>query len=200
MLNRMKNYFSNFVYASNIIFSASKRYFILKTILSIIFAVLPYAPLLLWRSLINHLAALALNKTEIQIKMIWQLTAIYCAVILIEKLLSIISQFITFKYNDEIDYYLDNLMVDRVSSVDLAFFDSSHLRDHVKNSWNLVYSTKNMVTFVFDMLQGIIRVVISFVLMLTLSFWLIPVIILLCIPSVVGDKYINKIEYKFEKT
>lgn len=58
---------------------------------------------------------------------------------------------------------------------------------------------KNMVTFVFDIIQNAVRLCISFSLMLSLSHWLIPVVILMCIPSVIGNKKANDIEYRFKK-
>ena len=89
--------------------------------------------------------------------------------------------------------------VDKVSAIDLAFFDSSDLNDKLDNAWDLMYSTKNMVSFVFDMLQRTIRLIISFSLVLTLSLWLVPVVIILCIPSVIGDRKVNDMNYRFEK-
>lgn len=198
-MSKKKGYFANIGYASKIIFAASKKYFILKLLLSLVSSVLPYLPLFLWRELINALVAAIGGNSEPLLQKIWLLAALYCAVMLVQKLLDTISDFVSFKYNDAINYYLDNVMIDKVSTIDLAFFDSSTLNDKLNNSWMLIYSTKNMVTFVFDMLQKAIRLVISFSLMLTLSLWLIPVIILLCIPSVIGDKKINDMDYKFEK-
>lgn len=52
-MNRIKQYFSNFCYATSIIFCASKRYFILKLVLSLVSSILPYLPLFLWKNLIN---------------------------------------------------------------------------------------------------------------------------------------------------
>lgn len=198
-MHKIKEYFKNIGYASKIIFAASKKYFILKLLLSLFSSVLPYLPLFLWRELINALMESIGGNAEPLLQKIWLLAVLYCAVMLIQKLLDTISDFVSFKYNDAINYYLDNLMIDKVSAIDLAFFDSSDLNDKLNNSWSLIYSTKLMVTFVFDMLQRAIRLVISFSLMLTLSLWLIPVVILLCIPSVIGDKKINDIDYRFEK-
>lgn len=198
-MNKIKEYFKNIGYASKIIFAASKKYFILKLFLSLVSSVLPYLPLFLWRELINALVEAISGNVELLLQKIWLLAALYCAVMLIQKLLDTISDFVSFKYNDAINYYLDNVMIDKVSSIDLAFFDSSDLNDKLNNSWSLIYSTKLMVMFVFDMLQKAIRLVISFSLMLTLNLWLIPVVILLCIPSVIGDKKINDIDYRFEK-
>lgn len=198
-MNKIKEYFTNVGYASKIIWAASKKYFILKFILSLISSVLPYLPLFLWRELINSLVEAIGGNAEPLVQKIWWLTMLYCAVMLVEKLLDTVSDLVSFKYNDSINYYLDNAMIDKVSAIDLAFFDSSDLNDKLDNAWDLMYSTKSMVSFVFDMLQKIIRLIISFSLVLTLSLWLVPVVIILCIPSVIGDRKVNDMNYRFEK-
>lgn len=198
-MNKIKEYFTNVGYASKIIWAASKKYFILKFILSLISSVLPYLPLFLWRELINALVEAIGGNAEPLVQKIWWLTMLYCAVMLVEKLLDTVSDLVSFKYNDSINYYLDNAMIDKVSAIDLAFFDSSDLNDKLDNAWDLMYSTKNMVSFVFDMLQRTIRLIISFSLVLTLSLWLVPAVIILCIPSVIGDRKVNDMNYRFEK-
>ena len=54
-MNKIKEYLKNIGYASKIIWVASKKYFILKFLLSLISSMLPYLPLFLWRELINAL-------------------------------------------------------------------------------------------------------------------------------------------------
>ena len=87
---------------------ASKKYFILKLFLSIISSTLPYLPLFLWRELINNLTEAIKKNPESLIKIIWALACGYAAVILLEKLLDTISDFVSYKYNDAIQYYMDN--------------------------------------------------------------------------------------------
>lgn len=160
-MNKIKEYFVNIGYASKIIFAASSKYFVLKFLLSLAISILPYLPIFLWRELINALVEAIGGDIKPFLQRIWVLAALYCAVMLVQKLLDTLSDFVTFKYNDAIDYYLDNKMIDKVSSIDLAFFDSSDLNDKLNNSWSLIYSTKLMVTFVFDMFQKAIRLIIS---------------------------------------
>ena len=195
-MNKIKEYFVNIGYASKIIFAASSKYFVLKFLLSLAISILPYLPIFLWRELINALVEAIGGDIKPFLQRIWVLAALYCAVMLVQKLLDTLSDFVTFKYNDAIDYYLDNKMIDKVSSIDLAFFDSSDLNDKLNNSWSLIYSTKLMVTFVFDMFQKAIRLIIPLSLMVTFAPWLIPVILVLCIPSIIGDKRINGMDYK----
>ena len=168
-------------------------------LLSILSSVLPYLPLFLWRELINALVDATFGEINSFLNKIWWIAALYCGTMLVQRLLDTVSDYLSFKYNDAIDYYLDNVMIDKVSSVDLAFFDSSDLNDKLNNSWSLIYSTKNMVTFIFDMFQKAIRLAISFSLMITLSLWLIPFVIVFCIPSVISDGLVNNLDYQFEK-
>ena len=198
-MDKLKDYFQNIRYASKIIFAASKKYFIFKMLLSILSSVLPYLPLFLWRELINALVDATFGEINSFLNNIWWIAALYCVTMLVQRLLDTVSDYLSFKYNDAIYYYLDNVMIDKVSSVDLAFFDSSDLNDKLNNSWSLIYSTKNMVTFIFDMFQKAIRLAISFSLMITLSLWLIPFVIVFCIPSVISDGLVNNLDYQFEK-
>ena len=198
-MGKIHEYFVNFKYAVGIICTASKKYFILKTVLSFVSSLLPYLPLFLWRELINKLATSIGGGAESLLKTIWFLALCYAVIVLLEKLLGTVSEFISYKYNDAIQYYLDNLMIDKVAAIDLAFFDSSNLKDKLNNSWTLIYSMKNMVTFVFDMFQNAIRLILSFSLMMDLSFWLIPAVVIICIPSIIGDKKNNEIDYRFQK-
>lgn len=199
IMTKIKRYFTSVVYASKIIFSASRKYFIFELALTFLFTLLPYLPMFLWKELINSLTKIMEYETELLVKKIWFLVFCYVVVMLIEKLLVTISDFVSFKYNDAIQYYLDNLMVDRVSSVDLAFFDSSDMKDQLNNSWSFVFSMKKMVSLIFEMIQKAIRLVMSFGLMLMLEWRLIPIVIIFCIPAVIGNKQVNKLNYRFEK-
>jgi ATP-binding cassette subfamily B protein len=198
-LSKIREYLISIRYASRIIFAASKKYYVLKLLLSLVSAGLPYIPILLWRELLNALVETISGSIAPSLHRIWLLAILYCAVMLFQNLVDSVSNYISFKYNDAINYYLDNVMIDKVSSIDLAFFDSSDLKDRLDNSWSLIYSVKFMVTFVFDMLQKVIRLAISLMLMMTLSLWLIPIIVLLCIPAIIGDKTKNDMDYQFDK-
>ena len=111
IINKIKLYFTSVGYASKIIFAASKKYFISEMALTFLFTLLPYLPMFLWKELINSLTNAMEYGAEPLVKRIWFLVFCYAAVMLTEKLLVTISDFISFKYNDAIQYYLDNLMV-----------------------------------------------------------------------------------------
>jgi len=196
-MNKIKEYFTNLKYAVGIIYAASKKYFILTMFLSLGYALIPYLPMLLWRELINSLTAAIGGDPAPFLKAAGMLALGYGASMLAEDLLRTSYSFVKFKYNDAIKYFMDNLMIEKASSVDLAFFDSSDLKDKLKNAWRLTWSMENMVAIILRMMEGCIRLVISFSLLLTLSPWLVILIVLLCIPSIILDKKVNEIDYRF---
>lgn len=197
--NKIRKFFASIGYASKTVFAASKKYFIIMLLLSFLSSLLPYLPLFLWRELINDLTFAMAGSSAQLTETIWRLAVCYAAVLIAGKLLDKASEFVSFQYNDAIEYYLDNVMIDTASAVDLAFFDSSDLKDKLDRSWMLIYMTKNMMKIIFNIFQEIIKLVVSFSLLLTLSGWLIPVVVILCIPSVISDKKVNDIDYRFEK-
>ena len=105
-MHKAKQYADNFFYAVKIIFWASKNTFIMKSILSLISAVIPYLPLLLWRKLLNALTELADHNIASLIEVsIWFVGA-YCLSVLAEKAIGIISEYFTHEYEDKISPYL----------------------------------------------------------------------------------------------
>lgn len=198
-MRKAKQYAENFCYAMKIIFLASRSTFVIKSILSLGTAAISFLPLFLWREILNMLTQLAESDIPSLVEKTMWLVGMYILMVLAEKLLEIVSEYYTYDYEDKINFYLDNLMVDKISSIDMEFFDTSSLKDHTVNSWNLIYGIKRMVTFVFDILQGVIRAIISMLLLLTLNPFLLPIIILMCIPTSLFDKVRNNDEYNFEK-
>lgn len=198
-MNKIRKTLEDIGYAIKLVFHASPKFFVLKFIVSLVLSLLPFAPIYVWKRLLNKLISYPTEQSGNLVDTIWLLAISYCAIMLFEKVMDTASQFIAYKYNDEISYYMDNLMVDKVSSVDLAFFDSSDLQDKMNNSWLLVDSTQYMVSFVFDFFLKVIRLVVSLLLILELGWWIAPITVILSIPSVLGDKRINEINYLVEK-
>lgn len=198
-MSRLMNYLNDIKYGIKVIFAASKKYFLIKLLLSMISALLPYLPLFLWRGLLNSLVNFLNENSEVLVRKIAIFTGMYCVVILLNKMIDMVSNYVSFKYNDAINFYLDNVMIDKVSDIDIAFFESSDLNDKLNNSWSLIHSMQNVVWMIFQILQVGIKLVISAIMLSSLSVWIIPVVIILCIPTAIGDKKITMNEYLFEK-
>lgn len=196
----IKNTLNSLAYSTSVIRKASTKFFILKIVLSVVAVALPYAPLFLWRYLLNALVtALSGGGADNLINMIWVFCGLYCAVLAAEQLLKSLQSLVDFKYQDQISYYLDNIMVEKVSGVELAFYDSSTMRDTLDHSWQVLNSVQSMVWSLSDIFQTFARMIVSLVMLANFSLWVVPAIIVLCIPSALGSRRLSKREYEDEK-
>lgn len=201
MKKTFKTCFDNFRFSANLIIKASKKYFILNIVFSVISALVPYLPMIIWKELLNNLLKSndGIDATKV-LPVIIALTTTYALSLLLEKTIGLFSTFVNYKYTDEVGYYLDNYVVDKVSSVELAFYDSSTLNNNLKNvSSHLRRATESMVQTVFNFINGIIQLIVAIIMICTLNYLMIPIVILLIIPSILQTKYSQKTSYEFDK-
>lgn len=198
-MSKYKDFFSKVQYALTISWSASRKYFILYSLMTVIIAFLPYLSLLLWRGLINNLVAYIDGSRNDVLPILLFFAFNYCLILLLEKFIHHLSMIVLYKYNDAFDFYLDNMMVDKVSSIELAFFDSSNMSDKINYSWYILFSIKSVHRVTFDFINSLIKVIIALVLLCTLSVWILPFVIIVCIPYIFGNREAQKLDYDFEK-
>lgn len=199
-VNGLNETLKSLVYSVSIIWKASRKIFIQKLLLSVATIALPYIPLVLWRELINALvSAISGDNSNKLLNQIWILCAFYCAMLIIEGFINSAQKLIDFKYQDQISFYLDNLMVEKVSNIELAFFDSSTLKDTLDHSWKVLNSVQSMVWTLSNLFQTFIRMIVSLVMLASFSIWVVPVMVILCIPSAIGNRQLIKRQYADEK-
>lgn len=196
----LRDRLDNVRYAIKILLCASKKYFILYWLLSIGMAFVPFVPLYLWKQLLNSLADFQNSGTKKLFFAIIISAAVYFVFMFVEKLLGTVQNIVSYKYNDEIDFYIDNLLIDTTTKADLAFFDSSTLRDKMNHVAGFIGGvTKNIPTFLFETIQMLVWNIVSLVIVSKINVFFPLVIILLEIPSIIGRKRMNKYRYEFNK-
>lgn len=60
---------------------------------------------------------------------------------------------IRFIYSDELQFYIDAVMMDKTSRMDLSFFDSAKMGDKARHARNYFLSKMNMSWLVFDIIK-----------------------------------------------
>lgn len=201
VLSRYKKFFKSLGTAVALIFRASPLYFCLNCLFSICLGFLPILPLLVWRNLINELATyLSGTGDGALLSTIVFSAAMYCLILVVQESSRVISQLVSLKYGDEIDYFIEHLLIDATVSADLAFFDSSELRNRlnvVSNNSNYVLCRIPMV--LCDLIQALVWVIASIVIIKEVSLWVLLVLLLLTIPQTLANKKNQKRNYEFQK-
>ena len=200
LLIKLRKYPAQFKKCLKLIYGASHKYFILYSIIMVVETVLPYAPILIMRHLLNYLTSYSLNHTEALLYPILWLAIAYCAVFFLQIIFGNTKKLIAYKYNDAIDYYFDNLLIDKIAEADLSYFDSSSLSDQMQNAaGNVRATTQDIVFSLFEILKGMARLILSALMIGTLGIWTVPFIILLCIPTILCTKKKGRLNYEFSK-
>ena len=200
-MKKYKTIFGNLKYSVNLLLAASKTLFVLNFIMSIVVALLPYLPLILWKYVINNLTDyVESNSSEKLLIKISIFTVLYCISILFEHCASMIERFVSYRYTDAVEMYLDDYVVDKMSSVELAFYDSSSQNDMLNTVIShLRISTEEMVSSVLTFITGVISFSVAIGMILTLNIWILPIVIVLSIPSILQWRYRSKNNYEFDK-
>ena len=188
-----------FRYAVKILYSSAPVLFILKLLFIGIATLFMYIPILILRYIINMLANMgSIQNAHILIKPLLLSFVAYTVFYVVDKIVLRISLIIEYKYNDEIDFFLDDMMIEKISSSEMDFFDSSQMADMASNSWITIYSIKRVMESTFSMIQHLVSFISAIVLFSYINIWIIPVILLLCIPILKSEKKINQVNYEID--
>lgn len=191
---KLKEMCKNMCFSIRLSFNASKSLFIIKIILIILSAVVPYLTIYLWRLVLNHLTSI-----EILPKIIGGILIIYCFSLFLEKSIGQFSKYVNYRYNDEINYYLDNMLVNKISNIDLSFYDSSILNNKMTNSKIMLKSVQSSVWLSFSIITNIIKVIFAGILLFELNNLLAVIVLILSIPYLIFKRKMKKIDDDYQR-
>lgn len=191
---KVKEICKNMFFAIRFSFNASKSLFIIKIVLIVLSSIVPYLTIYLWRLVLNHLTSF-----ELLPKIIVNILIIYCLSLFLEKSIGQFSKYINYRYNDEINFYLDNRLVDKISNIDLSFYDSSILNNKMTNSKRMLKSVQSSVWLSFSIITSIIKVIVAGILLFELNHLLAIVVLILSIPCLIFKRKMKKIEDDYQR-
>ena len=195
-MKKIKLLISNFLYSLKITYTASHKYFVLKFVLAILLSFFPFINIYIWKNIINFLT----NKNDYEnIYFLLINIIVYMLFYLITQLLLKASEYINYKYNDKVNIFIENVMIDKFAEVDLSFYDSSKLNDKLSHTNNILYSMIGLTESAFYTLQTIITFITSLILLSTLNIWYVVLILILSIPVFINKLKANKLNVEFYK-
>ena len=180
--------FKNIWFGIKTSFIASKKYFLLKCLILLSTTFIPLINIWLWKEILNGIAY-----SEISSDTVIKYLIIYLALIISEQLLLRFDEYISDCYIYELVFYIDNVMIDKTSRVDLSFFDSASLGDKVRqarNSYDIIY---NMPWQIFNIISEIISIAAALIAVIAYKWWIGLAAMALLIPySIYNNRYTEK--------
>lgn len=197
-MNKIKTFFSglfkNVWFGIKTCFLASKFYFSMKLIILMFTTLIPLVNLWLWKEVLNGIVDFGNSKQTVIVCLV-----IYLALQLATYLIDQFDNYVQDRYSDELKFYIDAVMMDKTSRMDLSFFDSAKMGDKVRHARNNFLTMMNMSWLVFDIISAFINVVATLIIVCTYKWWLGIVTLMLLIPFMLYNKKRTERKLQMEK-
>lgn len=195
-MNKIKLLFSglfkNVWFGIKTSFGASKFYFSMKLLTLFSTTAIPLFNIWLWKEVLNGIVGK--NSMLVMICL-----SLYLALKLAAYLLGQFNVYINARYSDELQFYIETVMMEKTSRMDLAFFDSAKMGDKVRHARSNFNIMTNMTWLVFDILSTTINVIATLVIVSSYKWWLGIVTIALLIPFLIYNKKYTEKRLQMEK-
>ncbi len=173
---------------------ASKRYFFFKCLILFSTTFLPLANIWLWKEILNGLGDREIQRDKFVLFLI-----IYLLIKLCIYLLSRFDEYINTRYSDELQFYIEGVMIEKTSRMDLAFFDSASMGDkvrHVRSNFNIM---TQMTWIIFDIISEMINIITALAIVYAYKWWIGFVTVFLLVPFMYYNKKYSDKKLQMEK-
>ena len=195
-MNKIKLLFSglfkNVWFGIKTSFGASKFYFSMKLLTLFSTTAIPLFNIWLWKEVLNGIV-------EKKSMLVMICLSLYLVLKLASYLLGQFNVYINARYSDELQFYIETVMMEKTSRMDLAFFDSAKMGDKVRNARSNFNIMTNMTWLVFDILSATVNVIATLVIVSSYKWWLGIVTIALLIPFLIYNKKYTEKRLQMEK-
>ena len=197
-MNKIKTFFSglfkNVWFGIKTCFLASKFYFSMKLIILMFTTLIPLVNLWLWKEVLNGIVDFQNSKQTVIVCLV-----IYLVLQLATYLIDQFDNYVQDRYSDELHFYIETVMMDKTSRMDLSFFDSAQMGDKVRQARGNFTTVLTMSWLVFDIISALINVIATLIIVCTYKWWLGLVTLVLLIPFMLYNKKRTERKLQMEK-
>lgn len=194
MMGKIKNHLKNASFSIKITYQAAKYYFVLKSALSLLLSFVPIVKIYIWKIIIDLLISASANE---MLTGLVKYAILYFTVHIVQELIIKMSQYIEYKYNDKVNYYVENLLLEQFAAVDLGFYDSSEYRDKLNQVWDIKSSVTALASLFFAQVQTLLSFIVSLILFARWNAAYALVIVLCSLPIIFVEWKVNQLDINF---
>lgn len=197
-MNKIKNFFGsiskNVWFGIKTSFLASRKYFSLKCLILLSTTFIPLASIWLWKEILNGIVNINTAKDTVILCLV-----VYLSLKLFTYLLSRFDEYVNTRYSDELQFYIEGVMIEKTSRMDLSFFDSAAMGDKVRHARSNFDIMTEMTWLVFNIISEIVNIVATLVIVCAYKWWIAVATVLLLIPFMIYNKKYTDKRLKMEK-
>lgn len=197
-MNKIKNFFGsiskNVWFGIKTSFLASKKYFSLKCLILLSTTFIPLISIWLWKEILNGIVNIDTARDTVLLYLV-----IYLSLKLFTYLLSRFDEYINTRYSDELQFFIEGVMIEKTSRMDLSFFDSASMGDKVRHTRSNFNIMTQMTWLVFDIISEIINIVATLAIVIAYKWWIGLATVALLIPFMIYNKKYTEKRLRMEK-
>lgn len=197
-MSKIKNFFGslskNVWFGIKTSFLASRKYFSLKCLILLSTTFIPLVSIWLWKEILNGIVNINTAKDTVILCLV-----IYLSLKLFTYLLSQFDEYINTRYSDELQFYIEGVMIEKTSRMDLSFFDSASMGDKVRHARSNFNIMTEMTWLVFNIISEIVNIVATLVIVCAYKWWIGLATVILLIPFMIYNKKYTDKRLKMEK-
>lgn len=191
-MRKLREMTKNIWFGVKTCFLASKLYFFLKCLVLLSTTLIPLMNIWLWKEVLNGIMIRAFETVLCCL-------VEYLALKLLIYLLSQFDNYVNKRYQDELQFYIDGVMVEKTSRMNLAFFDSAQMADKVQHARNNFNVMTEITWLVFDIISEVVNIIATLIIVCTYKWWIGIFTLILLVPYLVyNKKYTEKRLYMEE--
>lgn len=173
----------NFSFIVKTSFLASKFYFSMKVLILIFTTGIPLVNILLWREVLNGIVNYEVSASSVITYLMF-----YLFLELVMHLISKFDTYVSIRYSDALQFYIENIMMEKTSRVDLSFFDSAKMGDKVMYTRSNFDTVVKTTWLVFDIISSFINVIVTLIIVTDYKWWIGIVTFTLLLPYFLYNK------------
>lgn len=175
-------------------FMASRRYFLLKCLILLSTTLIPLVSIWLWKEILNCIVDISTESNTVIFCL-----AFYLFLKLFTYLLARFDEYINTRYSDELQFYIEGVMIEKTARMDLSFFDSASMGDKVRHARSNFNIMTEMTWLVFNILSETINIVATLLIVCAYKMWIGLTTVILLIPFMIYNKKHTERRLKMEK-
>lgn len=175
-------------------FLASKFYFLMKLLILVSTTAIPLVNIWLWKEVLNGIIEYQSSSKTVIVCL-----AVYLSLQLIIYLLDQFNTYVDSRYSDELQFYIEMVMMEKTSRMDLSFFDSAKMGDKVRHVRSNFGVMTQMTWTVFDILSAFVNVLATLIIVCAYKWWVGIVTLFLLIPFMLYNKKYTERKLEMEK-
>lgn len=197
-MNGIKRFFSGLIknvwFGIKTSFLASRSYFFMKMLILLSATVIPLVNIWLWKEVLNGIVDYQNNGKTVLICL-----PIYLSLLFISYLLNESNNYVNARYSEALQFYIEKVMMEKTSRMDLSFFDSAKMGDKVRHARSNFDAMTQMTWLAFDILFALVNVIAALIFVSTYRWWLGLATLALLIPFMLYNKKRSERKLAMEK-